>query len=343
LLVPVAESVTVRNTVAYAIDRAQEALDETGDAVELHFVVVASTRSVDPDAPEELGAATELLDRIDVWVDEDLGPDRPSSLTIEQTVIGTDRYLFSPADYANALLGYADEHGIDRIILDPEYNPVGTAPMLSSLASELERGDVAVEQAPVERPAESTALFRTRSLTKYALVFGVSYLFYLLLSTFKPLDFATGAITAALVAVLLGPIAFNREPSIPSLLKQSGRMAIYVPYLVWEIVIANLQIAYVVLHPSLPIDPEMVHLEAAVWGDAPVTTLANSITLTPGTLTVSVSDRAFDVHSLTVGSRTDLLDGGLERAVRFVFYGRGSATIPSPAERGDGDEVSEDG
>jgi len=163
------------------------------------------------------------------------------------------------------------------------------------------------------------------------------------LSSFKPLDFATGAITAALVAALLGPISFNRQPDPSKLLTQTGRMAIYVPYLVWEIILANFQIAYVVLHPSLPIDTEMVRLEAAVWGDAPVTTLANSITLTPGTLTVSVSDRAFDVHSLTAGSRTDLLDGGLERAVRFVFYGRGSATIPSPAERGDGGEVSQDG
>jgi len=102
-----------------------------------------------------------------------------------------------------------------------------------------------------------------------------------------------------------------------------------------EIAVANLQIAYVVLHPDLPIDPEVVELRAAVWGDTAVTTLANSITLTPGTLTVSVTDRAFAVHSLTPGSRADLFDGGLERAVRFVFYGREAASIPTPRERGD--------
>jgi len=66
-----------------------------------------------------------------------------------------------------------------------------------------------------------------------------------------------------------------------------------------------------------------------------VTTLANSITLTPGTLTVSVTDRAFTIHSLTAGARADLFDGGLERAVRFVFYGRESMAIATPRERGD--------
>jgi len=156
------------------------------------------------------------------------------------------------------------------------------------------------------------------------------------LSSYKPLDFLTGAITAAIVTALLAPIAFSRQPSLTRIPRQVTRMAIYAPYLLKEIAVANLQIAYVVLHPSLPIDPEMVELEAAVWGDGPVTTLANSITLTPGTLTVSVSEQAFDIHSLTGSAREDLFDGSLERAVRFVFYGREAAAIPSPRERGQG-------
>jgi multicomponent Na+:H+ antiporter subunit E len=92
-------------------------------------------------------------------------------------------------------------------------------------------------------------------------------------------------------------------------------------------------IAYVVLHPDLPIDPEMVEFDAAVWSALPVTTLANSITLTPGTLTVDVSRQHFTVHTLTGSSRDDLFSGALERAVRFVFYGRAAARIPSPVER----------
>jgi len=333
LLVPVADSVTVRNTVAYAVDFATD--EATERPVELHVVDVASTRAVDPDAPAELGAASDLLTRVEAWVDEDTGGERPSNFSLVTEVIGADQYLFSPGDYASVLLAYADEQAIDRIVLDPEYNPGGAAPMLRPLTIELARGDVEIEEAPVERRTEPTVLTRAASLPKYLAVFGASYLFYMLLSAWKPVDFLTGFLTASLVAVLLAPIAFSDQPSFARVGKQTVRMAIYTPYLFKEIAVANLQIAYVVLHPDLPIDPEVVELRAAVWGDSAVTTLANSITLTPGTLTVSVTDRAFAIHSLTAGSRADLFDGGLERAVRFVFYGREAAAIATPRERGD--------
>lgn len=333
LLVPVADSVTVRNTVAYAVDVATEAA--TDRPVELHVVDVASTRAVDPDAPEELAAASDLLDRVEAWVDEDTAGEPPSNFSLSTEVLGAGQYLFSPGDYADVLLAYAAEQAIDRIVLDPEYSPGGAGPMLRPLAIELARGDVDVEEAPVERRAEGAVLTRAASLPKYLAVFGASYLFYMLLSAWKPLDFFTGFLTATLVAVLLAPVAFSDQPSFARVGKQTVRMAIYTPYLFKEIAVANLQIAYVVLHPDLPIDPEVVELKAAVWGDSAVTTLANSITLTPGTLTVSVTDRAFTIHSLTAGSRADLFDGGLERAVRFVFYGRDAMSIASPRERGD--------
>lgn len=331
LLVPVDESVTLRNTVAYVVEAATTA----DHPVEVHFVDVASTRAVAPDAPEELGAATDLIERIEVWVEEDTGGDTPDGCSVVTDVIGTDRYLFSPGDYADAILGYAETNAIDRIVLDPEYNPGPAAPMLRPLVVELTRYDIDVEEAPVERRTERTVVARATSLPKYLTVFLFSYLFYMSLSAWKPLDFFTGFLTAALVAVLLGPVAFSEPPSVRRVGKQLVRMVVYVPYLLKEIAVANLQIAYVVLHPSLPIDPEVVELRAAVWGDAAVTTLANSITLTPGTLTVSVTDQAFTVHSLTAGARDDLFEGGLERAVRFVFYGREAAAIATPRERGD--------
>jgi multicomponent Na+:H+ antiporter subunit E len=343
LLIPVDDSATVRNTVAYAIGEAESLHGDTDAPVELHFVVVSGTRSVDPDAVEELGAATDLLDRVSVWTEEDLGGAPPDWLSITLDVLGTDRYLFGPADYADVLLEYGDEHAVERAILDPEYNPAGAAPMLRPLELELARNGLEIEEAPVERQARQTVLTRAATLPKYLSVFAASYLFYLLLSPLKALDFFTGAITATLVSVLLAPIAFSKQPSITRVPIQLLRMVVYVPYLLWQIALANLHIAKVVLHPSLPIDPTVIRYRAAVWGDAPVTTLANSITLTPGTLTISVSDRAFNVHSLTDNSRDDLEAGGLERAVRFVFYGREAAAIASPGEREDCEEVTYDG
>ncbi len=340
LLVPVDDSVTLRNTVAYAVERASAAAADR--PVELHFVVVTRTRSVSPDAPSELGDARDLLERVALWVDEDATEAIRPSITVDTDVIGVDRYLFSPGDYADTLLEYAADADVERIILDPEYSPGGAAPLLRPLEFELTRGDVTVEEASVDRQAKRTVLARAAPLSKYFTVFGAAYLFYLLLSTWKPLDFFTGFVTAAIVSVVLAPVVSGE----PAAVRRTGgrllRFVLYAVYLLKEIAVANLQIAYVVLHPDLPIDPKLVRFQAAVWSDSGVTTLANSITLTPGTLTVRVAEDGFEIHSLTEGAREDLFDGGLERAVRFVFYGRAAAVIPSPRERGDTGE-GEDG
>lgn len=380
ILVPIDDSDAGRDTVSYAVDQAIAAAPDR--AVELHFVTATRTRSVDPDAPDKLGAAHERLRRAALWVEEELADsttagrddadaesagdpelagdaesaggseavtdadgrtthavgDRLNRITVVTDVIGTDRYLFSPGDYADSLLEYAAAADIDRIVVGPEYNPAGTASMLQPMSAELARGDVTVETAPGKRSTEGTALTRATSLPMYSSLFVVSYLFYLSLSAWKPLDFFTGFVTASIVSAVLAPVVASRASPIGLTLRRFVRLLVYVPYLLKEIVVANFQVAYVVLHPDMPIDPQFVRLRAAVWGDGAVTMLGNSITLTPGTLTVTVSDRSFDVHSLTAGSRADLLDGGLERAVRFVFHGRSAARIPTPRERGDAGE-----
>lgn len=326
-LVPVDESVTLRNTVAYTLQEAAA----TTPAGTVHFVVVEATRQFSPDAAAELSEARALLDRIEIWAEEDLGED--SAVTVETAIIGDDRYLFSPKEYAETILEYGRAVAADRIVLDPEYEPAVTAPMLRPLATELTRYEIAVAEAPVERATRRTGLARAATLPKYIAVFGVSFLFYLSLGPITAFNLVTGAATAAVTSLLLGPITFGKQPRLRRLLAQAGRMLVYAPYLIWEIAKANVVMAYVVLHPSLPIDPKMVSFRAAVWGDVPVSTLANSITLTPGTLTVDVSERAFAIHSLTASAREDLFEGGLERAVRFVFFGRVASKIPSPRER----------
>ncbi|WP_089817042.1 monovalent cation/H+ antiporter subunit E [Halomicrobium zhouii] len=332
LLVPVADSVTLRNTVAYAVEEAAAASD--GAPATIHFVVFESARAVDPTGPADLGEDRELLDRVSVWADEDRAG-QEASVEVELAVVGADRYLFSPDQYADALADYAVAHDVDRVVLDPEYDPGSGAPMLWPLETELQRRDLDVEEAPVERPRRQTVLGRTGTARKYVAIFGASYLFYQALGAWTTFDLVTGGLTAGLVAALLAPIVFGHQPSLTRLAVQTVRLAVYAPYLLWEIAKANLQIAYVVLHPSLPIDPEMVEFDAAVWGDTPVTTLANSITLTPGTLTVDVTEQSFVVHSLTEATRDGLFEGSLERAVRFVFWGRAAARIPSPRERGE--------
>jgi multicomponent Na+:H+ antiporter subunit E len=336
ILVPVGESSTFRNTVAYSVREARSGAEAGDGAATVHFVSPARGRIDDGDLGDDV--AVDLLDRAVVWAREDLDfdeDDEDPAVEIKTAVIGADRYLFSPGDYADAVVEYAEEFDLDRVVVDPEFQPGGNAPMLLPFERELARSSLTVEEAPVDRRTARVPLVSRTSLSKGIATFGATYAFYLLIAgTLTPFNLATGALTAFLASVGFSSVSFVTSPSPRRTGLRIARMLLFVPYLVWEITKANLSIAYIILHPSLPIDPEMQRYRAAVWGGLPVTTLGNSITLTPGTLTVDVGGSGLDIHTLTGGARDDLAAGGLERAVRFVFYGRSAARIPSPAERG---------
>ena len=336
ILVPVGESSTFRNTVAYAVREARSAAEAGADAATVHFVVASRGRAFDGDLDDD--AATDTLDRAAVWAREDLDYDEDTetpAVEITTAVVGADRYLFSPEDFADIVVEYADEFDLDRVIVDPEYQPGGNAPMLLPFERELANSPLAVEEAPVDRRTARVPLVSRTTLSKGIATFGATYAFYLLIAgSLTPFNLATGGLTALLSAVAFASVSFVTSPSPRRTGLRIARMLLFIPYLIWEITKANLSIAYIILHPSLPIDPEMQRFRVAVWGGLPVTTLGNSITLTPGTLTVDVGREGLDIHTLTGDARDDLAAGGLERAVRFVFYGRAGARVPTPAERG---------
>jgi len=89
-----------------------------------------------------------------------------------------------------------------------------------------------------------------------------------------------------------------------------GRVVRVLPYVVrylavftWDLVWANFDVAYRVLSPSLPVDPAVVVLPLRVESDLAVTTIANSITLTPGTLTLEYDEEANALVIHTIDGR----------------------------------------
>lgn len=64
----------------------------------------------------------------------------------------------------------------------------------------------------------------------------------------------------------------------------------YIPVFFWSMLVANLDVAYRVLHPRLPIRPGIVRVRTSLKSEAGRTALANSITLTPGTMSVDIRD-----------------------------------------------------
>ncbi|NKB69569.1 MAG: cation transporter [Candidatus Latescibacteria bacterium] len=89
----------------------------------------------------------------------------------------------------------------------------------------------------------------------------------------------------------------------------------YIPWLVWQIVLANLQVARIVLHPRLPISPSVFTIKTGQRTDLGRAIHANSITLTPGTVSVSVEAASIEVHALTDTFADAVRQGDMDRRV----------------------------
>ena len=119
-----------------------------------------------------------------------------------------------------------------------------------------------------------------------------------------------------LIGLLVGlPVAFaiRRYYADELAVDQSIRVVpaalAYVVTFLWELLTANVDVAYRVLAPSLPIDPEVVAVPLRVESDVAITTIANSITLTPGTLTMDhdAETNTLYVHAIAAKDRESVL------------------------------------
>jgi multicomponent Na+:H+ antiporter subunit E len=340
VLVPVAPSSTLRATVGYAVrsivENASAAEPATLVFVSLYVPDTRMERSDEQTPGTALsGDGHELLDRASVWVDEDAGDDR-DAIRVETVQLGTEEYLFSPTDVAGLIGETLDEREIDRLVLDPGYDPGVGVPLLRPLEYELTRlTDVTIEVAPVQSAVRRSPLLARANVWKVLVLFAVCFGFYMILAgTIDRFELVTGLASATVATVALSRIALGRSPTAVGSPVRFARGVLYVPYLLFEILKANVAVAAVILDPRLPIEPHMTRIEPAVYGSLPLTSLANSITLTPGTLTVRVEDQSLLVHTLVPSAQQGLFDGSLERAIRFVFYGRAGMRVASLDERG---------
>jgi len=97
------------------------------------------------------------------------------------------------------------------------------------------------------------------------------------------------------------------------------RLLYYIPWLLWQIVIASLQVAYAVLSPKMPIDPSLILFKTKLPCMTAKVILGNSITLTPGTITVQISGDDFVVHALMDVSSSGILSGALPEQVAKLY------------------------
>ncbi len=125
--------------------------------------------------------------------------------------------------------------------------------------------------------------------------------------------FIIGITCAILVAVFGVRMAIVDEEGHPVHLVL--RALTYWPWLIWEIAKSAVDVAAIILNPKLPISPTLVKIKAKQKTGLGVSIFANSITLTPGTISVDVVGGEILVHALSKPGADDLEEGTMNRRV----------------------------
>lgn len=155
-----------------------------------------------------------------------------------------------------------------------------------------------------------------------------SLVFFLLLVTwvifsglFDPFHLTLGAVSCALVTWMSSHMLFeDRTRSVPGRAGELFRLMRYLAWLLWQIVLANLHILRLALSPSgtREVVPRIVCFRTGLQSDFTRFLLAQSITLTPGTVTVKIEGDEFVIHAISQIA-ADGLDGSMERRIAAIF------------------------
>ena len=144
-------------------------------------------------------------------------------------------------------------------------------------------------------------------MSRALVTFVVLFVTWLLWSgVYEPLTIGLGVLSCAFVAWFSDRIDSESSPKTD--LGFWIRLLIYLPRLLKEIVIANLEIARVICAPSLPISPQLLQVPSGPKTPMGQALYANSITLTPGTITLDLRDGTVLVHALCKGSSQGEMD-----------------------------------
>ena len=139
-------------------------------------------------------------------------------------------------------------------------------------------------------------------------------------SKFDLFHLCLGVASCFLVAALSCDLMFPSGIRL-SIFRQWLGMSVYIPWLLYQIFLANLHVMRLALHPRMMdlIDPKIIEFDSRLKSDFSRTIFANSITLTPGTITVNVSALGrYSVHCIDAPSG-EALPGEMEARVARVF------------------------
>jgi multicomponent Na+:H+ antiporter subunit E len=133
-------------------------------------------------------------------------------------------------------------------------------------------------------------------------------------------QFVIAGVIASVIAAILFHEMLPREHHIFISPVRIFWGLVYLPVFFYYVVKANLDVVYRALHPKMPIKPGIVKIKTNLKTDSAITALANSITLTPGTLTVDLTDDGYlYVHWINVKS-DDVEEATKRISQRFEWF-----------------------
>ncbi len=148
------------------------------------------------------------------------------------------------------------------------------------------------------------------------------FVYWLLLSGHtEPWLVASGAVVALAVALFGLRMGYADEEGHPVGLIPRG--LVYWPWLVKEIVMSALNVSRLILDPKLPISPTLIRTKATQKTSTGLVTYSNSITLTPGTISVELHarDKEILVHAISRDAAEGLASGEMDRRVTWFEKG----------------------
>lgn len=164
-------------------------------------------------------------------------------------------------------------------------------------------------------------LLARKDLMAFIATFFIFFMFWIFIS--GQLDWwhlSWGVLSCILVAAISHDFLFKGSKSKGKIIKEGVLFVAYVPWLLYQIIRANIYIAYLALHPKMLrlIDPHIIKFKTILKKDFARVTFGNSITLTPGTITVLIKDDHFFVHAIDKKVAKSL-PGEMEQRIAGIY------------------------
>jgi multicomponent Na+:H+ antiporter subunit E len=159
---------------------------------------------------------------------------------------------------------------------------------------------------------------------RYLALFILTLVFWLLLTFDLSLaNLIAGGAAALVTSLLFTKYFFHKVVKFIQPVRYFW-LLVYLFIFTWECIKANFDVAYRVLHPAMPIKPGIVKVKLELQSDFARTMLANSITMTPGTISVDIIDDILFVHWIYVSSEdpevySQKIAGKFEKYIKKIF------------------------